>query len=474
LDHTACLRLDLFLLESKIETVREEMKRALDEGKFSAVFRLTRLLEFLNKRYEILLRGALDPNVQDAGWGAQRVFDPPRVGYCCRDPNGLPPDDTTCQRSDQKQCEEDSEGNRTNGKWSATQDECVNNGCSENPRLPKDQVICPFNSDYLPPGLPNASGKAYGCDDTAIAAALAKFPSSPAGDDPNWIDYNAPRETAQAELTAVQTMSGQVQRYIQDARKFLELQVEIDKLLERQTQFGQSPPAREHAKRQGCVQPNQEPWPEGAVRFDLRGPFSPSPEKNDTKILNLFRELRRYQGSVREIPEYLLSFWKIFFGEKVLKNYGQWFFGTYSTKQGEREANAFAVGSDPRLQIDKALEPFSKQMVRLATLAHEMSGGLRGFVRDYAFFLRRTCLQRPCNERLERVLKIVFQDACFPYTNGDFTGDGEGDSARWKKCAKAACVVLPGMQESDLPESCKKQLQMEKQVQGSSASSASS
>ena len=462
IEQSACLRLDLFLLETKIETVRNELKKALDDGRFSAVYRLTRLVEFLNKRYEILLQGAADPLLEDKDWGGQRSFDPPRIGFCCAHPGADPPE--LCMRSDQRQCTQGANGQPTNAQWSATQEECFSDGkCDKNPREPTDEVVCPFDSDYLPPGLPDENGEAYGCDDTAIGDALGKFPTALLPNEPDSISYQPPRETAQAELTAIRTMSDQVQNYIQDARRFLELSRDIDTLLERQPGRSGEIPPRTHRQKEGCALEGQDPWPPGAVRFELRGPFSPSPEKNEEKILNAFRELRRYQGSIRDIPNYLISFWKTFLGEKIMRRYGQRFFGTYSIDQGEKEAGAFAVGSDPRLQIEDAIAPLTKQVTTLSHLAHDIDGGLRGFVRDFAFFLRRTCIYRPCNARLEKVLKLVFQDACFPYTNGDFTSDDEGDGARWKKCARAACVLLPGMQESDLPD-CQKQFDAEKKA----------
>ncbi|MBM3231244.1 hypothetical protein FJZ28_02855, partial [Candidatus Peregrinibacteria bacterium] len=45
---------------------------------------------------------------------------------------------------------------------------------------------------------------------------------------------------------------------------------------------------------------------------------------------------------------------------------------------------------------------------------------LRTFVRDYAYFLRRSCIDRPCGKQLDTVLKIIFQDDCFPYANSKY------------------------------------------------------
>lgn len=401
LEQTACLRLDLFLIEAKLEQVRAELKKALDQGNGVAVLRLRQLAEFLSGSYALMLKGASDPAVEDTAFGVPRAFDPPDASL--------------------------------------------------------DGKACPFDSDYLPPGPSNARGEAYGCDDTALAVALARAPTG--------ADAAPVRLTAGRELDAIKTMSGQILQYTRDAKKFLELRREIDALLGRSAPATPGIPGKIHAQKEGCTAPGDDPWPEGAARTELRGPFAPSPEKNELKLLNMFRELRRIQGAIRAIPGYVADFFSTVIGETAMKRYGGWFFGGFSADQGEKETGAYAAGSDPRLQIESAIAPLTDSVTKLSQLAHDMgtvgengkeSGkGLRSFVRDYAYFLRRSCIARPCNARLERVLKMVFKDECFPYTNGEFVNDDE-NNPRWKQCAKAACIHgLPGLPESELPGECR-------------------
>jgi len=53
----------------------------------------------------------------------------------------------------------------------------------------------------------------------------------------------------------------------------------------------------------------------------------------------------------------------------------------------------------------------------LQELTQDSSKGLRRFVINLATYLNRTCIDRPCKNRLEYVLKVAFSDNCFPYSN---------------------------------------------------------
>jgi hypothetical protein len=57
-------------------------------------------------------------------------------------------------------------------------------------------------------------------------------------------------------------------------------------------------------------------------------------------------------------------------------------------------------------------------MVTFTGQALDEERGLRAFVRNFAWYIRRSCIFRPCNERLEQILKLNFADSCFPYTGG--------------------------------------------------------
>ena len=63
----------------------------------------------------------------------------------------------------------------------------------------------------------------------------------------------------------------------------------------------------------------------------------------------------------------------------------------------------------------------------------------RSFVRDFAYFLRRSCIDRPCSQRLDRILKIVFTDECFPFVSGQFLNDTVQNPG-WRRCMTAAGI----------------------------------
>jgi hypothetical protein len=108
----------------------------------------------------------------------------------------------------------------------------------------------------------------------------------------------------------------------------------------------------------------------------------------------------------------------------------------WSYLQGREEAAIFPQAIDPQLQIADALTSLHSAVSKLAKLATEKTG-VRQFVLRYAYFLRRTCMYRPCSLMLDQVIKIASTDDCFPYTNGDFLMDS-ADNPRWERCKEAA------------------------------------
>lgn len=68
-----------------------------------------------------------------------------------------------------------------------------------------------------------------------------------------------------------------------------------------------------------------------------------------------------------------------------------------------------------------AFAPLTQTIGDLSHLAHDKDTSvrsLRDMVQDFAYFLRRSCMNRPCNDRLDTILSTVATDACFPYTSG--------------------------------------------------------
>ena len=115
-------------------------------------------------------------------------------------------------------------------------------------------------------------------------------------------------------------------------------------------------------------------------------------------------------------------------------------FRSVSGIQGREEGSIFPEATDSQLEIAESLSDMRASIGELSRLASKPTG-VRAFVVDLAYFLRRTCAFRPCQKSLEQVIRISLQDDCFPYTNGEFLSDSES-SPRWKKCAMAACVQV--------------------------------
>jgi len=130
---------------------------------------------------------------------------------------------------------------------------------------------------------------------------------------------------------------------------------------------------------------------------------------------------------------------------------------TFSLQQARNDA-ILRIGAVESQGMEEAFAPLTKtigELARLVRIIHPEQGdtvtverSLRDAVRDAAFFLRRSCMNRQCNTPLERVLKIVTTDECFPYTSGDadLPKDATEDDRRQmamdlqRQCAEASGV----------------------------------
>ena len=468
--HTACLRLDLLLLECEMDQVRLALRNSIARGSIPAIVRLQELVEFLNERFRHLSAGALDPSYVDPTWGRRYSFDPPSDVWCC--PQAQP--GNTCIRIPEEQCS--TEG----GRSFYTLNQCASWGCVlPDSATPQDALaFCPYDADYAPPAL---SG--FGCD----AETMEPYSAIP---------------QLKAEYDALKSVDDEILKFRTSAQTFLQIQQDIDKLFGQTPTLPEPPPARVHLRAYGCgwdggycsgddhmtrciddgdcasagmgtcdlpagvcsenraqdcFRDSDCPGmgtclldePELPLKTELRGPFAI--EKDQIKILGEFlgtrslQELsREYRKDLKKPDEFTVS-QPAEIAESAdqdanpLKRYLRDTFRltvrTWSQIQGREEAATFPLAADPQLEVAHSLEPLSKAISRLAKLSVEREG-LRSFVLRYGYFLRRTCIYRPCNLVLERVLSIAFSDECFPYTNGEFLQDSSSNP-RWKKCENA-------------------------------------
>jgi|GEM_PF-1743303 len=385
LTQTACLHADVARIEWKMETVRDILRESLEERDFIRIMKLKELLQFLAFRIDVMQTGALDIAYEDTEWALSYSFDP------------------------------------------MTEEE--------------PPAMCPFDSDALPPSM---SG--FGCDIEAMDARLqVALPDSV-------------RETLQAERNALAKVQAAAEQYAVQSQSLVQVQKGIDAIIAGKPVPPSSikPVTRTHIRMIGCEVPaclegdtSACRTMTGAVFTPLRGTFSLSTDHvrlmQDFQSLRLRQAARRpFSGDLREDKtDFVNSTFGVYF-RGVMKN--------FSLSQVDEEVQLFALGADPHLVIGDALRPLREAVQRLARLTHpgigeplegeeqDSLGSLRGFVRDFAYFLRRSCMERPCNERLDRTLKIIFAHECFPYTNGEFMSIDEVD-----ECKKAAELetILP-------------------------------
>lgn len=467
-EHTPCLRADLFLLELKMEQVRQELLKALDGGHFVTVWYLLKLPDFLNESYDALLAGATNPEFEDTAFYAQREFEESKPGWCCLE------EGETCEQRDQRSCEE------AGGGFTDTLYQCTQYQCTAPAGDTSEEKMCPFHSDYLP-----ASLNGYGCDQTVLMEIIARLHE----------EHQAFLLPTLKEKNALEDLEEKLQTYLKELRGIVQLQEEIDSIIDDRPAEKPKPEEEEitHKRRMNCAiqgtfcsgDPTVACKEDddcrrggkglcidgstigiceraqnvrcvtdsdcekrdagtclnlaGAVRQDVRGPFAI--DRSEWRILRAFLELRTGQALQRETPRYFKASPDKNGLESVLDRYGTEYYGSFSQQQARSEALLFTAGSDSVLQRSGGLRELQDSVRALAVLARDPKKGLRAFVRDYAYFLRRSCLQRPCNKRLEQVLRIVFQDDCFPYTNGEYLSE-EAGNPMYEKCKEKAGITV--------------------------------
>lgn len=109
---------------------------------------------------------------------------------------------------------------------------------------------------------------------------------------------------------------------------------------------------------------------------------------------------------------------------------------TWSRIQARFESLMYPEDVDNPQEISHSLSDLHANIGRVARLAKDKEG-VRAFVTNYASFLRRSCIYRPCNQLLEQSIRLLTADECFPYTNGEYLNDTE-ENPRWEKCKNEA------------------------------------
>lgn len=404
---TACLRYDRILLECQIDAVRQALDAELERGSFFAIMRLQSALLFLQETLAHLHSGAADGSYADDSWSRQRLFDR----------------DVPAERT---------------------------------------EPLCPFHSDYTPPRLTG-----YGCDAYALQSINSRVP-----------DGALPFVTA--ELDGLTTMIEQIETF----RGLLPL---VDALSENED-YGYRPFAQaEHRTIVGCQEETGVCSDNGDLVCGsdefcasknagrcLRGEHPTIPKRaargafsygrDHLRLLvdfvgkriddGLSRTFPAGWSRVEDLPEGGSDAEIRRWDDAALaggRTSTRIYFRSVSGIQGAREGLIFPEAQDSQLEIAHALSDMRASVGELSRLASG-PGGIRAFVGEFAYFLRRTCMFRPCQQTLEQIIRISLQDACFPYTNGQFLGGGPA----WKACAAAACIQVDDEEGNpiELSEDC--------------------
>lgn len=463
---SACLHFDLALMDCKIEEVRQEMHSQSNRGSFVALIRLRSLLNFLNDRRQQLTIGALDPEYPDPTWGNRYIFDPPGLVWCTpQDPIGV------CEEIPEETC------TARGGLAYQTQVNCEARGIPDAAATGDRGRMCPFDANYAP-----AFDNGFGCDIETMEPRKAYPPIN-------------------AELEGLKAVNDALTAYRQAAVEVRDLHNQMNELLGIQSSSASSSSSsssREHleafgcgwmggwceediAKRctsdadclEACVFSDKVCDKNRAIRCtddsqcddngpcieaneptlrSLRGNFSL--DKDQLTILNEFLGTRSQQEISRvfrddlktaaELPESDQAAREARAKEdrSTLMSTTRSAFRTivqgWSRKQARDESLMYPEDVDASLEAGHALSDLHTNIAALARLAKEKTG-LREFVTNYASFLRRSCIYRPCGLRLEQAIRLLTTEECFPYTNGEYLNDDPNDP-RWEKCKQKAGI----------------------------------
>lgn len=465
--NTPCLHVDLLILEAKMDEVRCEMDSAIDRGSTNAILRLQSLLAFLNTRYSYLVEGGRDPLYQDKSWHLYHVFDEPFDVWCCPNTNYV------CEFTDADRCQTELIGDVYYSKA-----DCLSfSYCAQNADEVEDATgredeetsteydqICPFDSHYL---APNSSG--FGCqlelledydDIPGIEKELEGLREVLEKKDEflEEIDFLEEITRTMDDVTDQRFLTDEERQHLQQFGETRQEEIEQRHVWDCRALKGDG----EDNER---APDDDKPWSEWSA-IAKRGPFSLAIDQ--ISLWRQFFQLRANweqgvkfgTGTIigREFPDFLKHPYEFPTEEErkealerdqqslstagALRSYLRdtlWI--PFQLWQSRREASILPKASDFQLQVIDSMSPVRPAILNTSELIigdpNSSSSstdfkGMRKFVRDYAFFVRRSCIFRPCNNSLDRVLRIIFEPKCFPYTSGDYL---ESD---WTECQSAA------------------------------------
>lgn len=411
IENSPCLRIDTLIIEGWMERARQQKNAAIEAGRIGEATKLISIQRYLNNRYKALLLGARDPAYVDTEEGELYGFDQPSY-WCCPGDRAEGQPAAACRQVGDLQglseCTED--GTAFKRRYA-----CVQAGCTSTEAGGEDEgEPCPFSTDYLPP-----TGQGYGCD-------LSVLESRTGGPDGITKEIEGLRKLVEDRDAAIADIGTAKDTIVNLERRLGGTESDL-------TNFGAGASSqRRHKVKNGCLAEGEK-LPAGIAFWESRGPFSLSP--NEIVLMPKLSITWNAWGRDRLPPAYIrnanqlqegtperkaaqdmensMMFWLL-----GARSDAQRYLQRFSLQQAKEESAQIAKTIDAPLRVLETLAPLRTEVRRLALAVKTSDTGLRKFVRDFAAFLRTSCIYRPCNEQLDRILKIVFKDECFPYVNG--------------------------------------------------------
>jgi hypothetical protein len=416
---TPCMHIDLFLIETQIERARCQLQAAFEAKRYKPIPLLVQVILFLNDRYEKLVEGGRDNTFNDTGWSEPRAFDELPAGYYCK--NGM--------------CTFDKNG------FYGSVNECIAaTGCTE-------EYMCPFHSDYLPPTEIGSGSNLliYGCTEDILKSYKDFDPSSSGFGKAISAEYEVieraedARDDLAREVDKVKMLADKINDWLdRPSEPVLNVstwnRIPIKQLGCNENHYSMSkPPDPLPEPNDKGIYPDMDydrtwppKWPRGALRIETHGPFSL--DKNNLRVLREYYVFRESWGKRRPLHYRIqdgLDDWSIWnpfvWVDAIVQSWIRGEIKRWDIEQEQMTSASITYATDAPRQLADQFQNLRASVGEFSRTASKMNEDtLRGFARDLAYFLRKSCIDRPCNSRLERLLKIIFEDKCFPYTDGSY------------------------------------------------------
>ncbi len=387
LHDTACFAYDKqHVMQRKIHEVQLDIEAAEETGNIYRIFSLKNVEEWLTTQLAALEEGGLNPTLSNGSW-----FD---IMF--------------------SESEED---------------------------VFFDEEFCFYDSDYTDPSIDESAVSktdddsetidGYGCDAQMLQQIENQLP-----------DGNEFKNTVVVEREAREIEERAVESQAITQQTFGFLLTNLETVAQGEETQGESPrQRREHKTETGC----REQRASGVIPMTLRTMFGIAPK--DMEHVFEYQEDRAEQNEERQIQDDFkfpepqgndgfsvldLLHWN---EQSAIK--------TFTREQSLESAKTAALDTSTSLQT--AFGELRSSIRELVTLGNALSTpenptkGLRDFVRDFVGFLLRSCTGRPCKERLERVGRLVFNNACFAYGNGEYL-NATPENPQWRQCL---CEAAP-------------------------------